>query len=600
MKNYYIYENEVTFMAVLLSLQGINKEFGEVTILDDVNFHITLGHRVGLVGLNGAGKSTLANIIYGKFKPDKGSILWHKKDIEIGYLKQDSFYTQRTWTGEDLDVGGEEYIKDFLQASAYLGMKRVDVLEEESFSNLSGGEKMKVALANIWSLNPDFLILDEPTNHVDYEGVEWLIKELKKYRGTILIISHDRYFLDNAVNEIIEINKGKAYSYSGNYSFYREEKRKKYESQLHQYEIQESSKAKIQEEINRLKNWSSKAHRDSTKKQKAGLGKKEYFRLKAKKRDKQIKSKVKKLEKMVFEGVKRPEEDKKVDFKFNEANLKGTRVIEARNIKKSFESNLLFKESSFYIMRGDRVGIFGPNGCGKTTLLKVILGKEDLDEGEIFTSKSITIGYLSQETLDIDTEQSVIDIFNIDSREEEGTVRTLLANMGFNEKMITQPMSTLSHGELTRIRMARLIRKNQDLLVLDEPLNHLDLYSREKLEEALRAYDGTIILVSHDRYMLENLCDFLLVFKEKKISKIVGTPKEYLDGLFTKEKNSNHTKIHNEKDNKRQLKEEKMLIENEIAYVLGELSKFSKGTLEYDKMDIRFKELIDKKRKLDQ
>lgn len=581
-------------MTVMVSLQEIYKEFGEKTILNKVSFHIGIGDRIGLVGINGAGKSTLANIIYGNLKPESGNILWCKKEIEIGYLKQGSHYCQRSFSGREIEIKDDMSAKNTLKAKSYLGLDGIDAFEKERLNSLSGGEKMKLALASMWAKNPDFLILDEPTNHIDHQGVQWLIDELKRYKGTILIISHDRYFLDKAVNKIVELNRGTAEIYHGNYSFYKEEKRRRYEAQLHQYQVQESDKARIQHEINTLKQWSDKAHRDSMKKQAEGLGKKEYFRVKAKKRDRQIKSKIKRLEKIEVEGVKRPEEDKKIDFKFNDANLKSTRIIEASSIKKSFESRILFRETSFFIMRGERVGIFGANGCGKTTLLRILLGHEKLDEGELFISKALSIGYLSQEALDVDYEKTVLEAFDISSRVEESSLRTLLANMGFNEKMIKQPLSTLSLGEITRIRMTNLIFKKHDMLVLDEPLNHLDIYSREKLEEALKEYEGTIILVSHDRYMIERICDCLLVFEKCKIKKIVGEPKDYLDSLYARGKNDNHTMIQNEKS----IKEQKMLIENEIAYVLGELSYAAQGSERYKEMDSRFKELISKKREL--
>lgn len=589
---------EVISMTMLLSVDGIKKEFGENTVLDKISFDIALGDRIGLVGVNGSGKSTLANIIYGDLEPDSGNLLWHNKKVSIGYLKQDCFYKQRHWNSEEIQLKDTPLNRDIFEISSHLRMDTIN-LEKEKVHHLSGGEKMKRALIHIWANNPDFLILDEPTNHLDYQGVEWLIEELRQYQGTIIMISHDRYFLDHAVNRIIEIKSGVVDIYYGNYSFYREERRRRYESQLHAYKAQESEKAKIQEEISRLKNWSDQGHRDSTKKQVAGLGKKEYFRKRAQKKDRQIKSRIKKLEKMQVEGIKRPQEDKKINFGFQEDAVKGKRVIEAKDIKKSFDSRLLFQHSSFYITRGEKIGLFGENGCGKTTLLKILLSQESIDEGEVFISKSISTGYLSQQISDINSSQSVLDFFDITYREEESRIRTLLANMGIDEKMIKQPLWTLSHGELTKVRMAKLISNPQDLLVLDEPLNHLDIYSRETLEEALKDYDGTIILVSHDRYMIENICDGLLAFEDYQIKKILGNPKEYLNGLSNKKDRmiKNHkTPIKNEDAS---IKEQKMLIENEIAYVLGELSNFVQGTLEYDAMDERFKELIEKKKKID-
>ncbi len=597
-------------MTVLFSCSKVKKEFGETTILKDINFEVVEGDRVAVVGINGAGKTTMANIIYGTLGMDGGSILWYKKDIEIGYLHQQGNYSHKTFQDtkkDNFSNKGEDinFKEDFYQISSELGMEKVSQWEEERLSNLSGGEKMKIALANIWALNPDFLILDEPTNHLDYGGVQWLIQELKKYRGTILIISHDRYFLNESVNKIIEVKDGKAEIYKGNYSFYREEKQRRYESQLHQYQIQESMKEAIRGEIDRLGNWSDKAHRDSRKKEQLGIGKKEYFRKKAKKKDKQIKSKIKRLEKIDVTGIDKPKEDKKINFGFEAASLKGRRIIEGKSMEKAYGNRQLFSHSSFYVKRGEKVGIFGDNGCGKTTFLKILLGDETLDKGEIFISSSVGKGYLSQETLDVDKSMKVIDLFNFISREEQGKIRTLLANMGFDEKMINKPVGTLSLGELTRVRMTKLILNNEELLILDEPLNHLDIYSREKLEEALLDYNGTILVVSHDRYMLQNLCDVLLVFKENKIIRVNGSAKEYLEGLDkatqgNSEVKENKISKENQEENilkERKIKEEKLIIENEIAFVLGEFSKYAFGSKEYEELDKKFKKLIEQRKR---
>lgn len=478
-------------MSVMLSVRNIKKEFAQKQILKDISFDISVGERIGLVGANGAGKTTLVNILSRNMSYDSGSILWHKKSINIGYLKQDSACEKHNCS--------EENFKSFLQYSSNLGLGKVQEWKEEKFDNLSGGERTKIALSDVWAQNPDFLILDEPTNHLDYDGVSWLIKELKKYKGTVLVISHDRYFLDECAERILEIDEGRVCSYSGNYSFYREEKKRRYESKLKEYLIQEETKKKINEQIKVLKNWSAKAHRESRKKAiklGGGIGGKEYFRLKAKKKDKQIKSRIKRLEKIEVEGVEKPKEEKKVDFDFQRAGLKGTRIIEAADIGKSFEDEVLFEKSSFYIQRGEKVGIFGKNGCGKTTLLKIILGKETLDEGEIFLSTGTKIGYISQDTKEIDMDKKVLDLFDISSKEERGSLQTILFNMGFDENMIEQKINTLSLGEITRLKIVKLIADDCSLLILDEPMNHLDIYSREKLEEVLQEYEGTIILVS--------------------------------------------------------------------------------------------------------
>lgn len=570
-------------MAILLSCREVKKDFGDTNILNNISFDIAVGEKIGLVGLNGAGKTTLANIIAGKLELDGGNICWHKKSVNIGYLKQESAYVE--------NIFDEGNLNDYLYTSSTLALKKVSEWDDTKLKNLSGGEKTKLSLSQIWSMNPDFLILDEPTNHLDYEGVRWLIKELKNFKGTVLVISHDRYFLDQCVTKIIEIENNTSAEYNGSYSFYREEKRRRYESQLNQYYKQEEIKRNINDQINTLKDWSAKAHRESRTKGLASgnkMGVKEYYRAKAKKKDIQIKSRIKKLEKIEIQGVKKPKEESKIDFKLKSAVLKGTRVIEVSNISKAFKDKILFKESSFYIQKGEKVGVFGENGCGKTTLLKILMGIEGADNGDIFFSSSARIGYLSQDIACVDMQKKVLELFDFSSREERGKLQTLLFNMGFDEDMLSQSLGSLSLGELTRLRIAELIIKECDLLILDEPLNHLDLNSREKLEEVLLNYNGTILLISHDRYMMERICNKLLVFQNNKIKRKEFGLKEFLESNLV-------PNAHYEK----QLKEQKMLIENEISYVLGELCKYAPGTDEYMKMDLRFKELISRKKELE-
>lgn len=570
-------------MALLLSCREIKKDFSETNILKNISFDIAVGDRIGLVGLNGAGKTTLANIIEGSLTADRGSLLWHKKSVNIGYLKQESAYVDSLFN--------EGNTKDYLHTSSTLGLKRVREWDDGKLRNLSGGERTKLCLSQIWSRNPDFLILDEPTNHLDYEGVRWLIKELKKYKGTAMIISHDRYFLDECVNRIIEIENNSLHEYSGNYSFYREEKKRRYESQLNEYLLQEETKKRINEQISTLRSWSDKAHRESRKKAIAHgnkMGLKEYYRAKAKKKDIQIKSRIKRLEKIKVEGIEKPKEESKVNFMLKSAALKGNRIMEASNITKAFKDKVLFKESSFYVQKGEKVGIYGINGCGKTTLLKLLMGLEEMDKGEIFLSSSARPGYLSQGIAQLDMYKKVLECFDFSSREERGKIQTLLYNMGFVEDMLEQTLGSLSLGELTRLRIAELITEECDLLILDEPLNHLDIHSREKLEEVLLGYNGTIILVSHDRYLMERICNKLLVFEDNKIKRMELGFKEFLESRNNKKN-----------DNQREIKEQKMLIENEIAFVLGELCKYTEGTDDYVKMDLRFKELIRRKKEIE-
>lgn len=582
-------------MTLLLSCRGVKKDFGELSVLKDINLDIAIGERVGLVGKNGAGKTTLANIIFNNLERDGGDIIFYKKNIKIGYLWQSTFYTARTFNDIFTNNDNKHRIKDFLETSSHLGIEKVQEWDMERLKGLSGGEKTKLALANIFSVKPSLLILDEPTNHLDFQGINWLIEELKKYNGTIIIISHDRYFLDESVDRILEIEDGVINNYKGNYTFYRNEKKKRYENQLREYIVQEKYKLKISKEIQQIKSWSNKAHGQARKKAiESGnkFGGKEHNRAKAKKMDSQIKSKIKRLEKLEIDGIKKPNIEKKINFVFNSTGKTGSKILEARSITKTYGDRVLFKDSSFYIKRGDRIGILGKNGCGKTTLVKTIIGEEAVDYGKLFVSPSAKISYLSQDVLDLDEEKNILEAFDdLSTREKRSMTRTLLANMGFDEGIITKPIKFLSLGERTRIKVVQLILQENNVLILDEPTNHLDLHSREKLEETLEEYEGTLLIVSHDRYMMERICDKMLIFKNDKIQRIESGFKECLDKFYNK--NSDDKDI--DKVEKR-MKEKQLVIQNRITYLLGELSKYNKEDPEYIKLDREYRELIEMKR----
>ncbi|MCG8540773.1 MAG: ATP-binding cassette domain-containing protein [Clostridia bacterium] len=306
--------------------------------------------------------------------------------------------------------------------------------------------------------------------------------------------------------------------------------------------------------------------------------------------DKQVKSKLKRLEKIEIEGIEKPKEEERVNFIFKDAEKRGKRILEARDITKAYGERVLFRDSSFYISHGDKVGVFGPNGCGKTTLIKAIMGEEILDSGDLFVSPSAKISYLSQDVLDLDGEKTILNLLDVATKEERSMARTLLANMGFDKEMVKKPVKTLSLGERTRLKIAQLILGENNLLILDEPTNHLDIHSRERLEETLEAYNGTILLVSHDRYMMERICDKIIVFKDNEIQRIESGLREYLNKLDNGDSNN---KVGDRGKNN---KEENLILENRIAYLLGELSRFSPKDPEYQKLDLEFKELIKRKR----
>lgn len=537
-------------MTVLMESKNLSKEYGENVIFNKIDFKIKLGETIGIVGSNGTGKTTLANIICGKIEPTSGEIIWYKNNVKIGYMKQATEY-------EDLE------------------------------STLSGGEKTKKLLNDVIHRDYNFLVLDEPTNHLDYLGVAYLVKEIKKFNGTIIIISHDRYFLDQCVTRIIEIENQKITEYNGNYTYYRKKKQEDYENAVHLYVEQEKIKNRINMQIEELEGWSDKAHRESRKKAiETGnkFGGKEYNRVKAKKMDNQIKSRIKRLEKMKVEGLEKPKEEEKVLFQIKESKKIGAGVVDAKDISKSFDKKILFEKSSFYIKHGEKIGIYGPNGCGKTTFIKALLGKMDVD-GDLYISPTRKIGYISQDVIGLNEECSIIELFNFENRQELGQLRTKLNLIGFNAEMLDRKVKYLSLGERMKLKIILMIQEQCEVLILDEPTNHIDLHVREQLEETLRSYNGTIILVTHDRYMLEKICDKLLVFNNKKIIRYEYGIHEYLNNI---EKNKKKDK---DKKSKNKL-EEKILLENKITYILSCLSSCTIGSEEYKRLDEEYNSLI--------
>ncbi|WP_410495716.1 ABC-F family ATP-binding cassette domain-containing protein [Cellulosilyticum sp. ST5] len=542
-------------MTAILQGKHISKEFGDKVILNDINFEIESGKKIGIVGSNGAGKTTLADIITNTVKPTSGQLLWQYSGMDIGYMKQ---------------------------ATEYLDLEQT----------LSGGERTKKLLTQLLYSKKDFLVLDEPTNHLDYEGVKWLIKQIRAFKGAVVIISHDRFFLDQCIDSIMEIDQGKIINYNGNYSFYREEKWRRYESQLHLFMEQEKLKSQIRGQIEELKGWSEKAHRESRKKAIATgnkFGGKEYNRVKAKKMDKAVKSRIKRLEKIEVGGLIKPEEEIKVLFQLEATKKVGDTILQAKDIRKFYGNKLIFSQSSFYVKRGEKIGVYGVNGCGKSTLVKAILKQVPL-EGEIRISEERKIGYISQDVLDIKEEKSILQVFEATNKEER-QIRMALVQMGFSNDRLYDKAEVLSLGERMKLKLLLLIRQGCEVLILDEPTNHIDLHVREQLEETLKDYNGTLILVTHDRYMLEQLCDKLLVFENQIIRRYEYGIREYLERKEQKQVAQDEAYRKEMKSNK----EDKMLLENEIAYIIGQLSREKQGTPMYEELDNKYQELIKKR-----
>jgi macrolide transport system ATP-binding/permease protein len=569
----------------LMKIRGIQKSYNDRTILKKAEFNIKNGSRIGLVGNNGAGKTTLANILYGKTAPDAGTIETFNGAISIGYLMQSTEYTVHEFE----DSASHSY-QNLFKHSSELGLKKLTEWNDQRLEHLSGGERLKLSLAKIWAGRPELLILDEPTNHLDQQGTEWLIKELSAFKGAVIIISHDRYFLDQTVQEIIEIEEGVTNCFNGNYSAYRQEKQRLYEVQKHQYETQQKYKQQIEQQIDNLKNWSEKAHRDSTKQgtssERRQIGFKEYHRVKAKKMDVQIKSKMSRLnQELAKNEVKQPKEEAKVSFQFQSSKKRGKRILEAQNLGKFFGENILFRNSHFYMNHGEKMAILGANGSGKTTLLKILLKEEEVSEGILWNSETLKIGYLSQDVSDLPASKTAIEYIGLTERDSMGMARTVFANMGLNERKLTVPIGSLSLGERTRIKLAMMLLSDLDLLILDEPTNHLDLASRESLEKTLREFEGSILFVSHDVYFLNKMSDKLLVIDDRKIIRKEAGYQDY---------KAPTPLPFSEKEKQEQL----MILQNEITALIGKLSFMTKEDSAYGILDHKLAELMKQKKLL--
>ncbi len=562
----------------MLTVRNIHKNFGEKLIINDLSFDIKKKDRIGLIGINGAGKSTLANMIYGTIKADSGTII-KAPQLRIGYLKQSVDY--------QLNVTQQQFTSDFLEKTSELGLTKYQAWDNERFSHLSGGETHKVALAEIWSSYPDILLLDEPTNHLDFQGINWLIEQLNAFKGAVVVISHDRYFLDKAVNRIFDLEEGKLTTYEGNYSSFYEKKKKIREDQLHHFQNHQRNKARIEGQMDQLRQWAGKAHR--TMRDQEGF--KEYHGVKAKKLDRAMKSKMKRLSRELEKNIEKPSEEKTVHFQFEKSKKRGKRIIEAKYLSKVFQARTLFRNSHFYINHGEKIGIYGSNGSGKTTFLKILLGEESLTSGQLSISSTLKVASLSQDVGDMDVNQTGLEVLQLTERDQLLKARTTLANMGIDAKKLNQPLGSLSLGERTRIKLTNMLLNEYDVLILDEPTNHLDLATRNQLEKTLSEFAGTILVVSHDFYFLQHVCEKLLVFEEQKIKRVEMTIEDY-------EARRNSFQQQHNTSNKQEIEDELLRVNTEISAVLGEISSLTPDSSKYQELDLTFQELIKRKRDL--
>ncbi|WHX98787.1 ribosomal protection-like ABC-F family protein [Neobacillus sp. DY30] len=511
---------------IVCSINHIAKSFGGNIIFEDLSFEVHEGNRVGLVGRNGCGKTTLLKLLANQETVDGGAIHW-KKGLKIGYLAQIPDYkdlnvrdvlktafdqlveTETILQQLEVEMGQEltpnqlqrlmdQYGKlqdDFILNGGYEmdaqmdrvshGLNIIELLDKP-FSLLSGGEKTKVGLALSLLKKPGLLLLDEPTNHLDLMAIEWLGTFLKEYTGTIILISHDRYFLDEVVTKVLDMEDGEIELYHTNFSGFVKEKEERLLREFQEYQEQQRKIKKMKEAIKRLREWANRANPPS-----AALHKRATNMQRA-------------LDRM--EKLDRPKVDVKkmaIDFEANDRS--GKDVIKLEDVSKSFGSRTLIEKVNMLVQYKDRTAIVGENGTGKSTLLKMILGECESDQGTVKVGSNVKIGYLSQHVFHTISDERVIDVFRSEVTVNEGEARHILARFLFYGPAVFRKVNQLSGGERMRLRLAQLMYQDINLLILDEPTNHLDIDSCEVLEEALEQFNGTILAVSHDRYFLNKL-----------------------------------------------------------------------------------------------
>ena len=561
---------------IVLSCNNLNKSFGIDSILENVNFTVNEYDKIGIIGVNGTGKTTLFKIISGIYGYDSGDI-YTSKDCEIGYLEQNTnFHSENTILEEVLEV-----FKDVIEMEKYLRDLEHKISEESSNTNsttleklmneysnkleafsdmngygykseakgvlkglgfsdedmdkpisiLSGGEKTRVLLGKLLLKKPTLLLLDEPTNHLDSEAIEWLEVFLKQYKGTVILISHDRYFLDQVVNRIFEIHNKKLKTYNGNYSDFIKASAIEKELELKKFEDQQKDIKKQEESIERLKAFGREKHL------------------------KRARSKEKALAKV--DVLDKPEAyRKKAKIEFNPSVTSGNDVLQLRDISMGYGERILFKDLNLDIYRGEKVALIGANGIGKSTLFKIIMNEITPLSGDIKFGTNVNVSYFHQEQKTLNLDNTIIDEIWEDNKQlTQTSLRTMLGAFLFEGEEVFKKISTLSGGERARVAILKLILSNANLLLLDEPTNHLDIDSKDVLEDALSSYTGTIFTISHDRYFLNTVVDKVLVLDENGITEYLGNYDYYIEKK--KQVQEMNTVEVIEEKTKTQLKEEK-------------------------------------------
>ena len=511
-------------------------------ILDGLSFTVTAGERVGILGHNGCGKTTLFRILVGELRADEGDVMIAPSK-RLGLISQIPVYPEG-WTTEQVLKDAHRHLyriaermeelsqemerdsskallaeydrlqEDFRRLGGYdmdtdrsrvaNGLDISPAMLHQRFDSLSGGEKTRVNLARLILEDTDILLLDEPTNHLDLHATEWLEDYLLGFKGTVLVISHDRYFLDKVVQRSIEIDEGKAEFYSGNYSFYVEERQRRFEEKLKKYEKDQAKIEQLTRAAEQMHLW-------------AFMGNDKLH--------KRAFSMEKRIEKL--SQSEKPQEQKKLNVKFKQREFNGDEVLVMEDVSKGFGDRTLFSDLSLTVTGGERIALIGDNGTGKSTLVKLIMGEETPDSGYLYKGPAVRSAYLPQHVRFSVEERSALDTMLYDCRCQPQQARDRLAAFGFKGEDVFTPVGALSGGEKSRLRLCMLMGSDINFLILDEPTNHLDIASREWMEDALSDYEQTLLFVSHDRYFIEKFATRIWALSDGKITDFRGGYEAY-------------------------------------------------------------------------
>ncbi|WP_312906950.1 ribosomal protection-like ABC-F family protein [Tissierella praeacuta] len=543
---------------IKINIRNMKKYYGNRLVLNIEELKIYEGDKIGIVGVNGVGKTTLLEIINKNIEYDSGDVFINK-DANIKYISQLRGPNKKTISGK--------------YASIFQ-------IEDQWNINMSGGEKTRFKLAEVFESESNLMLIDEPTSNLDINGIELIINNFKQYRGTLLVVSHDRNFLDEICNKILEIEDGQCNIYNGNYSNYLELKEKEVKRKEFEYEEFLREKKRL---TNLKRNINEKSAKVRTAPSRMGNSEARLHKMGGQENRKKLDNFAKSIQSRIdrLEIKEKPKEEDIIKIKILDSTKPYNKIlVSGKNINKSYGENIIFKNANFDIYNGKKIALIGPNGSGKTTLVNMILNEEGID-----ISKNVRIGYFSQSMNILDENKTILENVMEKSIHNESFARLILARLLIKGDKVYENLEVLSGGERVKVSFAKMILEDINFLILDEPTNYLDINSLVVIEDLLINYDGTILLVSHDLRFIENIAEELLIIKNKKINSFKGNYREYVA-------NKNKPKL-NKKENKRQ----RMILEMEISLLLSKISTEESEDAK-KRLDEKYKEKLEELRNL--